>query len=109
MFYIDGKIDIKSGHDVESLFDQSLKIRSRWGCRDDNDLARNVKSALALVQPFDPFADRFRYPTDKGGKTYVGIALDLDELFKATGSSRRGARVPPWNSNEIFDGSLSAL
>ena len=83
IFYIDGKIGIKSGHDVESLFDQLLKIRSRWGYHDDDDLALSVKSTIALVQSFDPFADRFRYPTDNGGKPYVGIALDLDELFEA--------------------------
>lgn len=34
-------------------------------------------------QEFDHFADRFRYPTDRGEKPYGGIAIDLDELFQA--------------------------
>ena len=40
-------------------------------------------SMVALVQSSDPFADRFRYPSAKGGKPFDGIDADLDELFQA--------------------------
>lgn len=38
---------------------------------------------IGVVQSFDPFADRFRYPAKRDGKPYTGIAVDLDELFQA--------------------------
>jgi hypothetical protein len=80
---IGGQIDGKPGHDLRALFDQLLEIRGAAGCRDEDDLALSVISMIALVQSFDPFSDRFRYPEAKGGKPYVGIAVDLDELFQA--------------------------
>jgi hypothetical protein len=80
---ISGQIDGKPGHDLQVLFDQLLKIRRAAGCPDDDDLARDVTSMITLVQSFDPFSDRFRYPAGREGKPYVGIAVDLDELFQA--------------------------
>lgn len=80
---IGGGIDGNPGHDLEALFAQLLSVRFAAGCRDDDDLARNVNAMIALAQSFDPFADRFRYPANKGGKPYVGISVDLDELFQA--------------------------
>ena len=59
------------------------KRESRNTDEDDDDLANNVRSMMAQVQSFDPFADRFRYPADRAGKPYVGVAVDLDELFQA--------------------------
>jgi hypothetical protein len=70
-------------HDLEALFKQLLDIRAEEGCCDDDDLARNVQAMIAQVQSFDPYADRFRYPVSRGGKPYVGVAVDLDELFQA--------------------------
>ena len=78
-----GEIRGKPGHDLDKLFQQLLDIRADEGCVDDDDLARNVWSMIAQVQAFDPFADRFRYPSDRGGRPYVGVAVDLDELFQA--------------------------
>jgi hypothetical protein len=68
--------------------------RRRGGRRDGLDLAvalgRDNGGDAALlqvgedgVQSFDPFADRFRYPSTKDGKPFEGIAADLDELFQA--------------------------
>ena len=78
-----GEIRGKPGNDLDQLFQQLLDIRAEEGCVDDDDLAHDVRWIIAQVQAFDPFADRFRYPSDRGGKPYVGVAVDLDELFRA--------------------------
>lgn len=80
---ISGAISPKLRHDLNALFDQLLKDRAALGHDDDDDLVRDVSSMIALVQSFDPFADRFRYPTRKDGKSFEGIAVDLDALFQA--------------------------
>jgi hypothetical protein len=80
---IAGHIDGRPGHNLQSLFEQLLEIRAAAGCSDDDDLAREVQAMIALVQSFDPFADRFRYPAEKCGASYEGIDVDLDELFQA--------------------------
>ncbi|MFV1919592.1 hypothetical protein VPH46_09230 [Sphingomonas sp. MJ1 (PH-R8)] len=78
-----GKIEGRPGHDLQALFKQLLDIRAAEGLVDDDALAKNVKAMIALVQSFDPDADRFRYPTGRGGKAYEGVAVDLDALFQA--------------------------
>lgn len=78
-----GTISGTPGHNLQRLFQQLLDIRAAEGYCDDDDLARNVQDMIDQVQEFDPFADRFRYPTDRGGKPYGGVAIDLDELFQA--------------------------
>jgi hypothetical protein len=80
---LSGEIRGNPGHNLEKLFQQLLDIRADEGCEDDDDLANNVRSMIAQAQSFDPFADRFRYPADHAGKPYVGVAVDLDELFRA--------------------------
>ena len=80
---IAGEITGKPGHDLLKLFDLLLAARAELGFVDDDDLAREVRSMTAMVQSFDPFADRFRYPTSKGGKPFDGVAADLDELYQA--------------------------
>ena len=78
-----GGVDRKLGHDLQELFAQLLKERAALGHQDDDDLARDVSSMVALVQSFDPFADRFRYPSTRAGTPFEGIDADLDELFQA--------------------------
>jgi hypothetical protein len=78
-----GQIDGRPGHDLAALFRQLLKIREEAGCEDDDELAKSVIDMIDLVQSFDPFADRFRYPSQRNGQPYVGFAVDLDELFRA--------------------------
>lgn len=80
---ISGEISPKLRHDLKALFAQLLKDRAALGHDDDDDLAHDVSSRIAQVQSFDPFADRFRYPTRKDGKAFEGIAVDLDALFQA--------------------------
>ena len=80
---IAGRVDPKLGHNISRLFEQLLKDRAAAGCSDDNELTRDVIAMIALVQSFDPFADRFRYPTTKRGERFEGIDADLDELFQA--------------------------
>ncbi len=80
---VGGGISRKLGHNLRGLFEQLLAERAALGHIDDDDLARDVASMIDLVQSFDPFADRFRYPTTKDGKPFDGIAVDLDELFQA--------------------------
>ena len=83
IFALVDRIDGKPGHNIQALFNQLLAIRADEGWHDDDELAQNVQTMIALVQSLDPFADRFRYPTDKGGKPYIGVAVDLDQLFQA--------------------------
>lgn len=74
-----GEIRGKPGHDLDKLFQQLLNIRAAEGFVDDDDLARNVRSMIGQVQAFDPFADRFRYPSDRSGKGRVpgrGVGSD---------------------------------
>lgn len=78
-----GQIEGRPGHNLQALFQQLLDIRAAEGLIDDDQLAENVKAMIALAQSLDPDADRFRYPTGRGGKAYPGIAADLDALFQA--------------------------
>ena len=83
IFALVHRLDGKQGHNIQALFKQLLAIRADEGWHDDDELAQSVKGMIALVQSVDPFADRFRYPTDKSGKAYLGVTVDLDELFQA--------------------------
>ena len=78
-----GRISGNPGHNLQTLFRQLLELRAAEGCQDDDDLARNVTAMISDVQAFDPFADRFRYPADRGGEPYKGVDIDLDKLFQA--------------------------
>lgn len=78
-----GRIEGKPRHNLQLLFKQLLEIRAAEGCCDDDDLARDMQVMIAEVQSFDPFADRFRYPTDRDGGPYGGVSVDLDQLFQA--------------------------
>ena len=78
-----GGLDRKLGHDLRKLFAQLLKVRATLGHTDDDDLARDVTVMIDLVQSFDPFADRFRYPSSRDGRPFGGIDVHLDELFQA--------------------------
>ncbi len=78
-----GTISGNPGYNLQRLFQQLLDNRAADGYSDDDDLARNVRVMIDQVQEFDPFADRFRYPADRGEKPYGGIAIDLNELFQA--------------------------
>jgi hypothetical protein len=80
---IAGEITDSPGHDLEVLFAQLLGARAELGYSDDDDLAQSVRAMVSLAQSVDPFADRFRYPTAKGGKPFEGVNADLDELFQA--------------------------
>lgn len=80
---IAGGIGGKLSHDLRGLFDRLLAERAALGHDDDDDLARDVARMIDLVQTFDPFADRFRYPAAKDGTPFEGIQVDLDELFQA--------------------------
>lgn len=78
-----GEIKGNLRHDLQALFEQLLDIRADEGCVDDDELTRDVLAMIAEAQSFDPFADRFRYPTNRAGETYPGIAVNLDRLFQA--------------------------
>lgn len=78
-----GGIAGKPGHNLRVLFEQLLLERARLGHTDEDDLARDVAAMIDLVQAFDPFADRFRYPAKKDGSAFDGITVDLDQLFQA--------------------------
>lgn len=73
----------KLSHNLRGLFERLLAERAALGHDDNDDLARDVARMIDLVQTFDPFADRFRYPTTKDGTPFAGIQVDLDELFQA--------------------------
>lgn len=80
---IAGEIVGRPGHNLEALFEQLLRVRAALGFSDDDDLADSVRAMVALVQAVDPFADRFRYPTARGGKPFEGVDADLEGLFQA--------------------------
>lgn len=80
---IAGDIGGKPSHNLETLFGQLLTAREELGYLDDDELTDRVKGMVALVQSFDPEADRFRYPTSRTGQAFEGIAVDFDELYKA--------------------------
>ncbi|WP_295193377.1 hypothetical protein [uncultured Brevundimonas sp.] len=80
---IAGSIPPKLSHNLRGLFERLLAERAALGHDDADDLARDVARMIDFVQTFDPFADRFRYPTSKNGTPFAGIAVDLDELFQA--------------------------
>lgn len=80
---IGGRLDKKSGHKLQDLFEE-LTIKSTDGGLDnDDDLTKNVREMIYYTQSFDPYADRFRYPSNKNGDPYEGIEIDLDKLFQA--------------------------
>jgi len=78
-----GRIDGRPGHDLDALFAQLLATCADAGVIYDDELTVRVTAMIARIQAFDPLADRFRYPEERGGRPYVGIAVDLDELFQA--------------------------
>ncbi len=80
---IAGNIENKPGHDLQKLFEQLCKISADGGLCNDDDLTRDVAAMIDLAQSFDPFADRFRYPSGKKGEPYEGLDVDLDELFQS--------------------------
>ena len=80
---IEGSLDRRLGHNLQKLFAQLLEARAALGHDDDDDLASQVAAMIILVQSFDPFADRFRYPSTKDGKPFGGIDVDLDQLPQA--------------------------
>jgi HEPN domain-containing protein len=80
---IAGGIDGRPGHDLEALFARLLQARTALGYLDDDELTRRVQEMVALVQSLDPYADRFRYPSSRGGRTFEGVVADFDELFQA--------------------------
>jgi hypothetical protein len=75
--------DPPSGHNIDGLFSELLKVRAAAGYCDEDDHTHNVGAMVAMVQSFDPFADRFRYPTTKAGKPFDGLDAHLDELYEA--------------------------
>lgn len=80
---IAGEIAGNSGHDLSKLFALLLTARAGLGYSDDDEYAGQIQTMIAHVQAFDPFADRFRYPTSKSGRAFEGVAADFDELFQA--------------------------
>lgn len=77
-----GEIKGSLGHDLRKLLGQLLDIRTREGCRDDDDLTREMVAIIADVQSFDPAADRSRDPADRSGARYVGLSVELDALLQ---------------------------
>ncbi|MFC7498002.1 hypothetical protein ACFQRC_02075 [Enterovirga sp. GCM10030262] len=80
---IAGGFEGKPSHNLSALFVGLQRARADLGYSDDDDLTNSVREMIAFVQALDPFADRFRYPSSKGGKWFEGIDADLDELFQA--------------------------
>ena len=80
---IAGEIVGNPRHDLKALFAQLLEARAELGYCDGDDLAQDVRAMVSLVQSVDPYADRFRYPTAKGGQPFDGVNANLDQLFQA--------------------------
>jgi HEPN domain-containing protein len=80
---IAGRFEPSLGHKLDKLFAQLRKERVALGYSDDDEYTSRVVGMVALVQDFDPYADRFRYPTMRDGRPFEGIEADLDELLQA--------------------------
>jgi hypothetical protein len=80
---IDGTWDKHDGHKIDILFERFKIFSTSGGLNNDDDLTRNVQEMIAFTQSFDPYADRFRYPTNKQGDAYNDINIDLEKLFQA--------------------------
>jgi len=78
-----GEIRIKASHDIQKLFEHLVAIISASSPYAEDDYTDKVRQMIILVQSFDPFADRFRYPTNGGGVAFDGVEADLDELYMA--------------------------
>jgi hypothetical protein len=57
---IAGGFDKKLSHYLDKLFAQLRKGRAALGYCDDDEYMNRVADMVALVQEFDPYADRFR-------------------------------------------------
>jgi hypothetical protein len=79
---IGGSLDKKDNHKIKNLFEKLKTLSTNGGLNNDDDLTRNVQEMISFTQSFDPYADRFRYPTNKQGAAYQGIDIDLDKLFQ---------------------------
>lgn len=73
------------GHDLTTLFARLVAARRERGDleSDDNDYTAEVMGLIAEFQSLDARADRWRYPTKKGGRAHVGVTVDLNRLFQA--------------------------
>ncbi|KZK98965.1 hypothetical protein PsAD5_01588 [Pseudovibrio sp. Ad5] len=80
---LEGEFKGKAGHNLLVLFEQLKESANDKGLNVDNEITRKVSALFKNAQSVDPWADRFRYPTDKKGNKHVGIKVDLDELFQA--------------------------
>jgi hypothetical protein len=80
---IDGSLDKRYAHKLQDLFEKLKTLSTSGGLNNDDDLTRNVQEMISFTQSFDPYADRFRYPTNKQGDAYQGIDIDLEKLFQA--------------------------
>lgn len=80
---IEGDIKGRPSHDIRKLFEQLLKVSAAAGSSHKDEYTQNVKVMIDLVQSFDPFAVRFRYPVSSKGEPFKSIDVDLDKLFQA--------------------------
>lgn len=73
------------GHNLAELFNHLLKARRERGDleSDDDDYTAEVEGLIAEFQALDARADRWRYPTSKGGRAHVGVSVDLNRLYQA--------------------------
>jgi len=82
LMQIDGEITGNPAHRIKALFEQLQQRGKDYGLSLDDELAENVAELCEGLYEFDPFADRFRYPTNRSGKAHGGLQVDLDELYK---------------------------
>lgn len=83
IFQLAGGLNSSLSHNLTKMFERLLAARADLGWVDDGEYTNKVKDTVAHVQSFDPFADRFRYPTNRSGQPYEGVNVDLDELYQA--------------------------
>jgi hypothetical protein len=83
IYQLSGGPPANLSHNLTKMFERLLAARLELGWNDDDNYTQKVINTVAYVQSFDPFADRFRYPTDRTGQSYEGVHVDLDELYKS--------------------------
>ena len=81
--YVARGLPKKLDHNIVNLFDELVKATEEAGLSCDDNLTREVADLIKEFASFDPYADRYRYPTSRDGEPRDGLAIDLEKLFKA--------------------------
>jgi hypothetical protein len=70
-------------HSLESLWVQLGEFMDRWGLGTKDDWGEYCGKLIAHMHDSDPDGERFRYPSNRQGKTFELTRLDVEQLIRA--------------------------